>query len=136
MADNSTIRVPGAVASRMEDQLRKQGEALADLRVAVAEVQKDVQITGERQREVSEAIKSIAHSLQELALVAERQERLQEAHGGLTKAIHGPGGVMGSLGALDARLRTVELWISGVKFVVAPAVGAILIKEALRLWGG
>ena len=135
MADD-TIRVPGTTAARMEDQLRKLNEAQADLRVAVAEVQKDVQVTGERQREVSEAIKSIAQSLQELALVAERQERLQDAHGGLSKAIHGEGGVKDVLDQHHDRIRTVELWISGVKFVVAPALGAILIKEALRLWGG
>ena len=131
-----TIRVPGDTAARMEDQLRKLNEAQADLRVAVAEVQKDVQITGERQREVSEAIKSIAQSLQELALVAERQERLAEAQSGLTRTVHGPGGVKETLDQHHDRIRTVELWISGVKFVVAPALGAILIKEALRLWGG
>lgn len=136
MADQDTIRVPGAAAARMEDQLRKLNEAQADLRVAVAEVQKDVQITGERQREVSEAIKSIAQSLQELALVAERQEHLAEAHSGLTKAIHGEGGVKETLDRHRERIRTVELWIQGVKFVVAPAVAAILVKEALRLWGG
>ena len=135
MADH-TIRVPGDTAARMEDQLRKLNEAQADLRVAVAEVQKDVQITGERQREVSDAIKSIAQSLQELALVAERQEHLAEAQSGLTNAVHGAGGIKDVLDQHHDRIRTVELWISGVKFVVAPALGAILIKEALRLWGG
>lgn len=135
MAGDSTIQVPRTAADRMEEQLRNLHEAQADLRVAVAEVQKDVQATGERQKEVNEAIKSIAVSLQELALVADRQERLQEAHGGLVAAVHGEGGVKESLEAHHDRLRTLELWVAGVKYVVSPAIAAILVKEALRLWG-
>lgn len=136
MANDDRSGVPGATAARMEEQLRQLNDAQADLRVAVAEVQKDVQITNERQREVSEAIKSIAQSLQELAIVAERQEHLAESHGGLARAIHGDHGIKATLDAHHDRIRTVELWIKGVKFVVAPAVAAILVKEALRLWGG
>lgn len=134
MADN-VIYIPGPTAARMEEQLRKLHESQADLRVAVAQVQKDVQVTNERQQEVNAAIKSIANSLQELSVIAERQEHLQESQGGINRAIYGEGGIKDLLEKHHDRLRTVELWISGVKFVVAPAVGAILIKEALRLWG-
>lgn len=134
MAEPNTTHGLRAATARMEDQLQKLNEAQADLRIAVAEVRKDIQVTNERQREVNDAIKSIAKSLQDLALVAERQEHLSESHEDLSHTIHGDKGIKATLTAHHDRIRMVELWVNGVKFILAPALTAILVKEVLRLW--
>lgn len=130
-----TAEVIDAMAENIDKSFQQHDKVLSDMRVAIAEVQKDVARTAERQSEQFHSLQSIAESMEKLAVVAERQERLQEDHAHVIKTLYGKDGVKDRHDALDRRVRTLETWAAVGKWVIAPAVGVIVAKEALRIWG-
>ncbi len=122
------------MSEKIDEFLFQQSTALAEVRESLVAVQRDNYHNAQRHQETADSLKSMAESLAKLAHVAERLEDVKDEVKGIKRDLHAEGGLDDRVVTLDQRVRTLELWIGGVKFVVSPAIGAILIKEALRLW--
>ncbi len=122
------------MGEKIDEFLLRQTSAIAEVREGLAAVQRDNHHNAMRHQETAEALKSMAESLSKLAVVAERLEDVRDDVRDLKKSVHSDGGLDDKMAGLDQRMKTLELWIGGVKFIVSPALGAIIIKEALRLW--
>lgn len=122
------------MANNLNEKLDQQAKALGELQVSVARVQQTIEHFSQMQQEVHDALQSIATNSKDLSVLHEKVVRLQEEQDRLREAVHGKHGVYDQLDGMGQRIRAVELWINGVKYVISPTVLAVFVEHVLRSW--
>lgn len=122
------------MADEIEKKLDRQAEVLSDLQVSVARLQQQIQHHSEAQQEVRQALQAIATNSKDLSVLHEKVIRMKEDQEHLHHDLHGTDGVTTLVYSLNRRVRTVEMWIGGVKYVISPTMLAVFVEQIFRIW--